>query len=671
MASIKRISASHCGQGTAERQVGQGQQGQIAQALAVPVARTCAPDDHGRKLRRRLLLSLTFGALATVAPVAPVATAQQLADDPAETRADQERMFAEFLTMVQEDDFAPQVPPEGQTAPQTAMELPPIQKAADPAAGTAAEGDTADGETATEAPLPAPPNVEQVPTPEGEQIEALALADVVASLYRSYPDINRARQLRPLAGGELLAAYGSYDTKFEAESLSEPTGFYENYRNGLGVARQTWWGGYLSAGYRIGRGFYQPWYKERQTDDAGEFKVGVGQPLLQGRAIDLERVAVFQASLAQQAAGPQLQQAILEISAEAIEVYWDWVAAGLILEAQKELLALAEERGEQFQAGFEAGKFAEIDLLLNQQLIAERRAMVLKSEQKFQATAFKLGLFLRNEAGQPLAPQIEWLPKRFPIIEAPPEFDLPGSIAAALDRRPEPAILQFEMQQVQWDQRLASNQMLPNFDFVAEASQDMGAPATKSDDKGQFELVIGFRSDVPIQRRKARGKIQSTSAKIIQINEKLRLTRDKIATDLQIAANRLLLATQVADQSELALRAALETLERYTFAFKRGKIDLISLNLLEVKANESEIKLVEAQREWFVALASLQLALGLDPLDQAVIVSSLPPSTMPGPGNLPEIVEPDEQAFDQDWQRRNNPANANGNNGADAANGQQ
>ncbi|WP_372718646.1 TolC family protein [Novipirellula sp.] len=488
----------------------------------------------------------------------------------------------------------------------------------------------------------------------------LTLADVFASLYRSYPDIQRARQEPTIASGQLMSAYGEYDTKFRAESISEPTGFYENYRNGLGLARQTWWGGYVSAGYRIGRGFYQPWYKERQTDDAGEFKLAYVQPLLQGRAIDPERVAVFQATLAQQAAGPIIQQTILDISRDAAAVYWDWVAMGSILQAQRELLSLAERRGEQFDVGVKAGKFAEIDLILNQQLIAERKAKVLETEQKFRATSFKLALYLRDAAGQPMVPSDAWLPQKFPIIQPPPASDFQADLAAALSRRPEPQLLQFEMRSVQLDRRLAHNELLPRFDFISEASQDMGEPATKSDDKGEFELVIGFTSEVPIQRRKARGKIQQTNGKIVQINEKLRLTQDKIANELQIAHNALQLSSQIVEQTEVSLRTALETLDRYRFAFEKGKIDLIYLNLLESKANETEIKLVEAQRNWFAALAQMQIALGLDPLDQAMVVSSLPESDMPGPGHLPEPELPQPDVMERDWQRHSGspPADA-------------
>ncbi len=105
-------------------------------------------------------------------------------------------------------------------------------------------------------------------------------------------------------------------------------------------------------------------------------------PLLQGRAIDAQRVGVFQASLAQQAAEPLIQQAILNSSAEAALAYWEWISAGAVWKAQRELLALAETRGEQFEIGFKADKYAEIDLIFNQQLIAERRGKAFESEQK-------------------------------------------------------------------------------------------------------------------------------------------------------------------------------------------------------------------------------------------------------------------------------------------------
>ncbi len=574
----------------------------------------------------------TAAVLVTVMAVASPSSAQNMAvHNPAAAHAapragstsEDTRSFASFLATVQEEVVAKEV------------------------AGPNVQAGMIDSDTIDLDPLE---RIDQ----QDEAGESLMLADVIASLYHSYPEIQQARELQAIAGGDLMSSYGYYDTKFEADSLSEPTGFYRNYRNGLGVARRTWWGGYLSAGYRIGRGYFQPWYKERQTDDAGEFKIGAVQPLLRGRAIDAERVAVFQASLQQQAAMPRVRQTILATSGEAIDVYWQWVSAGAILQAQQELLDLAVKRGEQYQVGVAAGKFAEIDLILNEQLIAERRASLLKAEQKFRAVAFKLGLYLRDETGQPMTPDRQWLPEQFPTISPQPPLDLSAELAAAITRRPEPELLHLEIRSTQLDRQLAHNDLLPNFDFISEASQDMGEPATYANDKGEFELVIGFHSEVPIQRRKARGKIQSTSAKIRQIDAKLRLTHNKIAVELQTQSNRLQLATEIVKETEIALEAALETLQRYQFAFNSGKIDLIYLNMLETKFNETEIRLIDAQREWFLALADLQLALALDPLDQAMMISELPESDIPGPGNLAKPPLPDAQQLDADWQRHRN-----------------
>ncbi|MDG2221386.1 MAG: TolC family protein [Rubripirellula sp.] len=462
-------------------------------------------------------------------------------------------------------------------------------------------------------------SVSEVPA----QPSYLALADVIASVYRSFPEINQARQEYRRADGQLLAAYGSFDTNLRASSLSEPTGFYRNYRNGISAARQTWWGGNVSAGYRIGRGGFQPWYRERETEKGGEFKLGWIQPLLRGRAIDPQRFAIFQASLARHAANPILQEAILRTSRQAVLAYWNWVAAGATLQAQRDLLDLAEVRGQQYQTGFEAGKFAEIDVILNKQLIAERRASLFDAERKFREFGFKLSVFLRDDMGQLLVPEDQWLPTEFPEIAPLPSTDVEEEISLALKRRPEPHRLKIELRQLKLDCRLAQNQMLPQLDFVVSGSQDVGAPGTSSDDKGPFQLVIGAASEVPVQRRKTRGKLRETSAKIVQVSEKLRLQQDKISVEVRTALASLALSAKVVQESQVALKTALDTLERYRFAFERGKIDLIYLNLLETKANESEIKLIEAQRLWLEELADLQAAAGLDPLDQAELVSQL------------------------------------------------
>ncbi len=456
--------------------------------------------------------------------------------------------------------------------------------------------------------------------------EKLLLSDVVASVYRAFPMVEQARLQATITSGQQLSAWGAYDTKLEGYTLNQPLGFYETYRHGLGAARQTWWGGYLGAGYRIGRGKFEPWYKERETNEGGEFKLSWIQPLLQGRAIDAQRVELFQANLRRQAVTPEIQTSILRASFEAAEAYWSWVAAGSILRAQNRLLELAEIRGRQLDANLKELRGKEIDVIVNDQLIAERRGKVVESEQKVWQSAAKLSLYLRDEFGQPLLAPLDWLPADITSVPGIPAVSFEEDMANALSRRPELNLIDYEIQINRLEVQLATNQLLPNVDFTVQGSQDTGHPASSLRDKSQFELEAGLVGGVPIQRRKPRGKIQATNGKIAELEVKRRYQQDKIAVELQIAQTALFTSVESIKQARDALEASRETLRRYRIAFEQQQVDLIFLNLAEPKVTENEIKLIEQEQRWFAALAAKQVALGLDPLEQALSLENIPPA---------------------------------------------
>ncbi len=454
---------------------------------------------------------------------------------------------------------------------------------------------------------------------------SLALSDVIASVYRAFPVIEQARLQANVAGGDQLAAWGAYDTKLLGYTLNRPIGFYETYRQGLGAVRQLWWGGYLSAGYRLGRGSFEPWYKERETNDGGEFSIGLVQPLLQGRAIDPQRVELFQANLRRQAVDPQVQTDLLLASLDATYAYWTWLGAGVILRSQIQLLALAEVRGEQLKQLILAKVGKQIDVVVNNQLIAERRGKVAEAELKYWQASAKLSLYLRDEVGNPIVPSPVWLPGEFSPVFELPNISFDQDYADALSRRPELKLIEFEIQQIRWDVQLACNQLLPQVDFTVQGSQDSGAPASSLRDKSPFELEAGLVGEVPYQRRKARGKIQASQGKIAILEQKRRFQQDKIAVELQASHAELNTTLETIRQAEVAFQASQEALKAYRFAFERGQVDLVFLNLVEPKVTENEIKLVEQKQKWFYALAAKQTALGLDPLEQALKIEPLPP----------------------------------------------
>ena len=462
---------------------------------------------------------------------------------------------------------------------------------------------------------------EALPTPESDAQamgQLLQLSDVIASTYRAFPLLEIARLQSGVAAGQRTTAMGAYDVKLEYYSLNQPVGFYETYRNKISVARQLWWGGYATAGYRIGRGNFEPWYKERVTNEGGEFKVALVQPFLRGLAIDPSRVELFQANLRRQAVAPEIQNQILIAGQDAARAFWMWVELGNVLKAQERLLEIAVKRGEQLDRSKAAGAASNLDISQNAQGIYERQLKLNETRQKFRDSAFKLSLFLRDEGGSPLLAPPDWLPNSFPKIAKIPVGDFEADFQNALASRPELALIELDQQTARWDLTLARNQLLPNVDFTVQTVQNVGQRTSDINDKGEFQLEAGIVGEVPIQRRKAIGKIQSIEAKLMQISQKLLFQRNKIEIELRTARNALDITQQNVIFALELLNQSNITLDIFRRSFAAGRTDVFFLLSQEIKVNDSEVKLLEAERDFFTSLAAMQAALGLDPLQQAV-----------------------------------------------------
>ncbi len=450
--------------------------------------------------------------------------------------------------------------------------------------------------------------------------DRLALSDVIASTYRAFPLIESARLQSVVARGQTTSALGAYDYKLDYYSLNQPVGFYETSRSGVSVARQLWWGGYASAGYRIGRGQFEPWYKERETNKGGEVRVGWIQPLLQGRAIDPMRVELFQSNLNRQGVSPEIQQNILSASLDASRAYWQWVESGNVLIATKRLHDLSLERGQALERKFAAGLGSRQEVAINAQTISERQIKVFDAQQKFKNAAFKLGIFLRDDSGNPMMASADWLPTDFPSIGELPPGDFEADYQSAQMQRPELALVQIEIQKLRWELSLAHNQMLPSVDFTIQGVQNMGDPATPLNDKGEFQLESGIVGNVPVQRRKARGKIDAALAKLQQLEQKRVLQLNKIEVDLRTARNDLEMTRQEVARAQQLVQETTEVLNYFRKAFDAGNRDFLFLLQQEAKVTEAEIRLLDSERDFFSSLATMQAALGLDPLEQSLVL---------------------------------------------------
>lgn len=453
------------------------------------------------------------------------------------------------------------------------------------------------------------------PQPDGEEVRSvLPLRSVIESVYYSFPALEAAMREADIADGKRLAASGEFDLKVKAESMSLATGFYDNYRNLVKLEQALMPGGSVYGQYRIGDGSFPEYYRDRETNEGGEFKVGWQTPLMRNRAIDQRRADIFQATLRREQVDPFVQGLLLEFTYGAADAYWSWVAAGLSYDAQRDLLRVTEERNKQFEERVKQEDLAAIELVQNERLIASRQAKVVEAERKLQQSAIKLSLFFRDGQGRPVMPPPSMLPDAFPEPTAPDRTEFAAAVEAAVAQRPEIRELDLQRQQAEVDLSLGENMRLPSFDAVIQASKDVGAPASKKGDKTPFELEAGLMFELPLQRRKADGKIREASGKLSQLAAKREFTQNKIANQVQDAQSAL--ATSF-DRVALARRNV--TLARRLEAAERQRFDAEDSDLLRValqEAAEIEATLLEFDTlaDYFKARAALRAAIGADPL---------------------------------------------------------
>lgn len=439
----------------------------------------------------------------------------------------------------------------------------------------------------------------------------LTFDELMLSVQVAFPPLLEAAEQRNIALGEWTASWGAFDTVLKGDSIAAPLGFYENYRQTVSITQPVFHtGGYLYGGYKLGRGDIQPWFKERLTNEGGEFAVGGGLPLLKNRCIDERRAAVAMAQISVRLAEPFVRQQLNQFVRDASIAYWDWISAGLTLQIQQELLELAESRAKQIETRVREEDLPRIALIDNNRFITARKVKLNFAVQKLRTSAIKLSLYLRDRDGNLVIPGMDRLPN-FPAVVSPLVDRINTDYELATTTRPELSEIGLMIQQQDIQRQLGCNSLLPKLDAVALASQDVGGDASSPDDKGPLEFEAGIMAELPLQRRAGRGKITSTNAKIQQLNQKRIFLTNKIQTDLKAALAALEIeAVQYALALE-NLQLAREALRIGQVSFDEGDIDLIVLNIYEQSVTDAELEVIKSEAEYFAATSEYRLALGI------------------------------------------------------------
>lgn len=451
----------------------------------------------------------------------------------------------------------------------------------------------------------------------GSEARPLELDEVLASVDETYPLLLAALVDIEQAEAELLEARGAFDTRLRAEGFAAPTGFYDRYTGDLGIEQPTRiWGSRLFAGYRVGRGDFPSYRGGDKTNDDGELRAGIEIPLLKDRAVDAGRTGLRTSEIRLQAAGPQVEIQRIEILRSASESFWTWVAMGLAVEVERELLATALDRRSQLGGRAARGAIPRIDVTDNQRLIVDREIRLRGAERDVLEAAISLSLFFRDADGGPVIPEPSRLPARFPEEDLWDEEQLRRDLERATAEHPILRELRLRREELEARLALDRNALLPDLRLQVEGSQDFGASSGGIDSSGKFsdnpkddtEIKASLRLELPVLQRKARGQARARLAELSRLDYRTQFARDQVEASIR----RAMAALQAAfDQTRLARRnltLATELRDAEERKLALGSSNLINVNIRETQAADAARALIFAQAAYFRALARYEAA---------------------------------------------------------------
>lgn len=434
----------------------------------------------------------------------------------------------------------------------------------------------------------------------------LTPTELLGSVERALPLLERARQDVAIAQGEAREALGGFDLSLKATAKTM-RGYYDNERvSGILEQPLAPLGLTVYGGYRLGRGSFGPYDSRSQTLSDGEATGGFQLPLLRNRALDGRRAAQQITALGVDVAERGLDKARLTYFKQALGEFWDWVGAGQQLRVARDLLDLAEARDQQLADAAVLGQIAPVERTDNRRAILQRRSAMFLAERQLQMKVIDLSLYLRASDGTPVRASEQRLPPLpAPVPQAEP--DEREELRQAFERRPELKALRLKRAQQEVELRLADNSVLPALDLFSEVSRDFGSGP---DSRSGTGVEAGVTFQLPFQRRKAIGKTLQARGKLAALDQELRWAEDEVRADVQDALSAVRAARAVLDvvTEEVTVARELESLERDRFAL--GDSTQFVVNLRELATADAALREAKALADYQKALVSVAAATG-------------------------------------------------------------
>ena len=445
---------------------------------------------------------------------------------------------------------------------------------------------------------------------ESAAADPLLSEEVLAASRAHFPSILEALAQRQVAAGHVTEALGAFDLVFSGAGFDRVEGFYGGAAlGGKALKPLRPLGAQVYAEYSISHGAFPLYEDGNFTNTGGTVKLGLLFSLLRNRAIDPRRFGEIDAELALQRADFEVLLTQVGVQQRALAAYWRWLATGRQLAVYENLLAIALEREGALQREVASGRRAQIFITENRQNIIRRQTLSAVARRDFQVAANQLSFFLRDADGEPREPAVRRLPAERQLQAIPP---IPSAanldVSELLARRPEVQILRTGAERALRKIALAENQLAPRLDLNFALAEGLGAIGEGGASRDGTDFIVGFTFSVPLERRRAKGRLSQARAEL----ESLRQERRRVEDRVEIELRNILLELDIARQLMTLARQDMELSEAMRLAeiqrFEQGASDFFLVNIREETAADARVRYYGALQRTRVAQANFDAA---------------------------------------------------------------
>lgn len=444
-------------------------------------------------------------------------------------------------------------------------------------------------------------------------------------VVKNHPIAKQANLLTESAKAELKIARGAFDPVLSGDiqqKFTDGKNSYTYFEPQLKVP--TLIGIDLKAGYDQSDGIAVTSDKakiiensdgtyQQQIGQYGMLYGGVSIPLLRGLQTDVRRVALKQASYLKGLNDAERIKAINKLFLSASKDYWEWQLSYKRLQLLQTNYNLALNRYNFVKSRIKGGEDKPVDSVEAFIELRRREALLVEADVDFKNTSLALSNYLWNDKEEPIQLKSNVVPSNEGLeIKLISNDSLQRLVQYAESFHPEILKLQFKNKQLQFDKRLAIENIKPqlNVEYYPFQTYTYGNQNDVNNVFGrQYKFGASFYSSLLL--RKERGKLQQATIKIKSNEFETQVVKREIVNELLSSYNNFINLEKLLSIQESLVYNTLLLRNAEENRFENGESSLFLMNTRERSLIEAQIKLAEINTKYAKAKVQLQWSSGV------------------------------------------------------------